>query len=90
MTTENWEKNKSFSLITLLGTTQVDNWALFNMSRLSMILICSSFMNFSPGSWFFLPLGTRIYNKLMEFIKKQYWDRGYQEVRNQLLIIFFE
>ncbi|KAH9773419.1 threonine--tRNA ligase 1 [Citrus sinensis] len=34
----------------------------------------------SPGSWFFLPLGTRIYNKLMEFIKKQYWDRGYQEV----------
>lgn len=89
MTTENWEKNKSFSLITLLGTTQVDYWALLNMSRLSMILICSSFTNFSPGSWFFLPLGTRIYNKLMEFIKKQYWDRGYQEVRNQLLIIFF-
>ncbi|KAK6922152.1 Threonyl/alanyl tRNA synthetase, SAD [Dillenia turbinata] len=34
----------------------------------------------SPGSWFFLPHGTRIYNKLMEFIKKQYWERGYQEV----------
>ncbi|KAJ4711144.1 threonine--tRNA ligase, mitochondrial [Melia azedarach] len=34
----------------------------------------------SPGSWFFLPLGTRVYNKLMEFIRKQYWDRGYQEV----------
>ncbi|KAH9709080.1 threonine--tRNA ligase 1 [Citrus sinensis] len=37
----------------------------------------------SPGSWFFLPLGTRIYNKLMEFIKKQYWDRGYQEIEKQ-------
>ncbi|PON44620.1 Threonine-tRNA ligase, class IIa [Parasponia andersonii] len=34
----------------------------------------------SPGSWFFLPLGTRIYNKLMEFIRNQYRERGYQEV----------
>ncbi|XP_044491438.1 threonine--tRNA ligase, mitochondrial 1-like isoform X2 [Mangifera indica] len=34
----------------------------------------------SPGSWFFLPHGARVYNKLMEFIKKQYWERGYQEV----------
>ncbi|TXG56339.1 hypothetical protein EZV62_017652 [Acer yangbiense] len=34
----------------------------------------------SPGSWFFLPYGTRIYNKLVEFIKKQYLERGYQEV----------
>lgn len=34
----------------------------------------------SPGSWFFLPLGTRVYNKLMEFIKEQYWKRGYTEV----------
>ncbi|KAF3431307.1 hypothetical protein FNV43_RR26038 [Rhamnella rubrinervis] len=34
----------------------------------------------SPGSWFFLPLGTRVYNKLMEFIRNQYRDRGYQEV----------
>ncbi|CAH8344301.1 unnamed protein product [Eruca vesicaria subsp. sativa] len=34
----------------------------------------------SPGSWFFLPLGTRIYNKLMGFIKEQYWKRGYTEV----------
>ncbi|XP_048602072.1 threonine--tRNA ligase, mitochondrial 1-like [Brassica napus] len=31
-------------------------------------------------SWFFLPLGTRVYNKLMEFIKEQYWKRGYTEV----------
>ncbi|KAM1859430.1 hypothetical protein ACFX13_011738 [Malus domestica] len=34
----------------------------------------------SPGSWFFLPNGTRIYNKLMEFIKNQYRERGYKEV----------
>ncbi|XP_062025534.1 threonine--tRNA ligase, mitochondrial 1-like [Rosa rugosa] len=34
----------------------------------------------SPGSWFFLPNGTRIYNKLMEFLKNQYRERGYQEV----------
>ncbi|KAM0943463.1 putative threonine--tRNA ligase [Dioscorea sansibarensis] len=34
----------------------------------------------SPGSCFFLPHGTRIYNKLMEFIRAQYWERGYQEV----------
>ncbi|KAA8529546.1 hypothetical protein F0562_033655 [Nyssa sinensis] len=34
----------------------------------------------SPGSWFFLPHGARIYNKLMEFIRTQYRERGYQEV----------
>ncbi|KAK9276514.1 hypothetical protein L1049_006048 [Liquidambar formosana] len=34
----------------------------------------------SPGSWFFLPHGTRVYNKLMEFIRAQYRERGYQEV----------
>ncbi|WCJ21684.1 Threonine--tRNA ligase [Euphorbia peplus] len=35
----------------------------------------------SPGSWFFLPHGTRIYNKLMEFIRGQYRNRGYEEVK---------
>ncbi|CAL1395092.1 unnamed protein product [Linum trigynum] len=35
----------------------------------------------SPGSWFFLPHGTRIYNKLMGFIKSQYIQRGYEEVK---------
>ncbi|XP_068641015.1 threonine--tRNA ligase, mitochondrial 1 [Aristolochia californica] len=34
----------------------------------------------SPGSCFFLPHGTRIYNKLMDFIRNQYRERGYQEV----------
>ncbi|RVW47196.1 Threonine--tRNA ligase, mitochondrial 1 [Vitis vinifera] len=37
----------------------------------------------SPGSWFFLPHGGRIYNKLMEFIKAQYKERGYHEVEKQ-------
>ncbi|PSS26851.1 Threonine--tRNA ligase [Actinidia chinensis var. chinensis] len=34
----------------------------------------------SPGSCVFLPHGARIYNKLVEFIRNQYWKRGYQEV----------
>ncbi|CAN1321087.1 Threonine--tRNA ligase, mitochondrial 1, partial [Linum perenne] len=37
---------------------------------------------FSPGSWFFLPHGTRIYNKLQGFIKSQYRERGYDEVKS--------
>jgi hypothetical protein len=34
----------------------------------------------SPGSAFFLPHGARIYNKLMEFIRSEYRNRGYMEV----------
>lgn len=34
----------------------------------------------SPGSWFFLPLGARIYQKLMDFIRSEYRNRGYEEV----------
>jgi len=34
----------------------------------------------SPGSCFFLPHGARIYNKLMNFIRDEYRDRGFQEV----------
>ncbi|KAG9448755.1 hypothetical protein H6P81_008720 [Aristolochia fimbriata] len=34
----------------------------------------------SPGSCFFLPHGTRIYNKLMDFMRNQYRERGYHEV----------
>ncbi|CAL4904564.1 unnamed protein product [Urochloa decumbens] len=34
----------------------------------------------SPGSCFVLPHGARIYNKLMDFLRQQYRDRGYQEV----------
>lgn len=34
----------------------------------------------SPGCCFFLPHGTRIYNKLMDFIRVEYRRRGFQEV----------
>ena len=38
------------------------------------------FHNLSPGSCFWLPHGARIYNKLIAFIREQYWQRGYEEV----------
>jgi threonyl-tRNA synthetase len=38
------------------------------------------FHDLSPGSAFFLPHGTRIYNTLMEYIREQYHKRDYQEV----------
>jgi hypothetical protein len=39
------------------------------------------FDELSPGSCFFLPHGGRLYSKLVEVIKEQYWLRGYDEVR---------
>lgn len=38
------------------------------------------FHKMSAGSAFFLPHGTRIYNRLMDWIKSEYWKRGYEEV----------
>ncbi|KAF1816720.1 threonyl-tRNA synthetase [Eremomyces bilateralis CBS 781.70] len=38
------------------------------------------FHELSPGSCFFLPHGTIIYNTLQAFIRSEYWKRGYQEV----------
>lgn len=38
------------------------------------------FHELSPGSAFWLPHGTRIYNKLISFIKGFYWERGYDEI----------
>ncbi|XP_070007003.1 threonine--tRNA ligase, mitochondrial 1-like [Nicotiana sylvestris] len=38
------------------------------------------FDELSPRSCFFLPHGTRICNRLLDFIKSQYWKRGYEEV----------
>ncbi|KAG0687716.1 threonyl-tRNA synthetase [Pichia californica] len=38
------------------------------------------FNEMSPGSCFWLPHGTRIYNKLVDMIREQYQIRGYQEV----------
>jgi len=38
------------------------------------------FHQLSPGSAFFLPHGTILYNRLVNMIKKEYWKRGFQEV----------
>ena len=38
------------------------------------------FHELSPGSCFFLPKGAYIYNKLIEFIRHEYHERGYTEV----------
>eukprot|EP00461_Guttulinopsis_vulgaris_P001653 UN01653 len=38
------------------------------------------FHQLSPGSAFFLPHGTRIYNKLVDLIRTEYRKRGYDEV----------
>ena len=38
------------------------------------------FHELSPGSCFFLPNGAHIYNTLINFIKEEYWKRGFQEV----------
>ena len=38
------------------------------------------FHEYSPGSAFFLPHGTRVYNKLVDFIKQEYRMRGFDEV----------
>ncbi|CAL1530765.1 unnamed protein product [Lymnaea stagnalis] len=38
------------------------------------------FHELSPGSCFFLPRGAHIYNTLINFIKSEYWKRGFTEV----------
>lgn len=38
------------------------------------------FNELSPGSCFWLPHGARIYNTLIDYLKKEYHTRGYQEV----------
>ncbi|XP_014256412.1 threonine--tRNA ligase, cytoplasmic isoform X2 [Cimex lectularius] len=38
------------------------------------------FHELSPGSCFFQPKGARIYNTLIEFIRSEYRERGFQEV----------
>ncbi|XP_046871940.1 threonine--tRNA ligase 1, cytoplasmic [Hypomesus transpacificus] len=38
------------------------------------------FHDLSPGSCFFLPKGSFIYNSLMDFVKSEYRKRGFQEV----------
>lgn len=43
------------------------------------------FDKISPGSCIFLPHGTRIYNKLIEFIKSEYHKRGFDEVKTPII-----
>ncbi|XP_036623185.1 threonine--tRNA ligase, mitochondrial [Trichosurus vulpecula] len=43
------------------------------------------FHEMSPGSCFFLPRGTRVYNALMTFIRDEYAHRGFSEVRTPTL-----
>ena len=38
------------------------------------------FHHWSPGSCFFQPAGTRIYNALLELIREKYWEYEYEEV----------
>lgn len=38
------------------------------------------FHHWSPGSCFFQPHGTRIYNALVDLIREKYWDYEYDEV----------
>lgn len=38
------------------------------------------FHQLSPGSCFFLPLGARIYNNLVAFMREKYWEYEYEEV----------
>jgi len=38
------------------------------------------FHELSPGSCFFLPHGARIYNTLVDYLRQEYWKRGYEEV----------
>jgi len=38
------------------------------------------FHEMTPGSCFFLPKGAHIYNTLVNYIKSEYWKRGFKEV----------
>jgi len=38
------------------------------------------FHQLTPGSAFFLPHGTRIYNTLMGYLREKYWEQEYDEV----------
>src|SRR3989338_3111711 len=53
--------------------------------RLGKELELFTFMEESPGSAFFLPKGTIIYNELLKLIREEYAKRGYQEVITPLL-----
>lgn len=43
------------------------------------------FHHSSPGSCFWLPKGTMIYNKLMDLLKKEYIKRGFMEIKTPIM-----
>ena len=48
------------------------------------------FHELSPGSCFFQPKGAHIYNKLLAFLKEEYWKRGFQEVRGSCYYVLLK
>lgn len=53
--------------------------------RLGEQLDLFKFHELSPGSVFFLPKGAFVFNKLIEFMRKEYVKRGYSEVVTPLI-----
>jgi len=43
------------------------------------------FHKHTPGCCFWLPNGTRLYNKLLDFMKDEYFKRGYSEVKSPII-----
>ena len=62
-----WQDNKTLS-------EKVDHRFIGNSQKLFF------YSEYSPGSCFFYPHGTIIYNKLVNFIKTEYKKRNFQEV----------
>merc|ERR1719220_1563961 len=88
-----WEGNsEAESLQRVYGisfpdTKQLKEWKLFQEEaakrdhrKLGKEQDLFFFHELSPGSCFFQPKGAHIYNKLLAFIKEEYWKRGFQEV----------
>ncbi|KAL6080572.1 Threonine--tRNA ligase 2, cytoplasmic [Balamuthia mandrillaris] len=72
--------------------TQLKEWTTMReeaMKRDHRLLIKNQnlvmFSPLSPGSPFFLPHGTRIYNRLVNFLRDEYRKRGYEEVITPLV-----
>jgi len=88
-----WEGNaEAESLQRIYGisfpdTKQLKEWKQFqeeaakrNHRKLGVEQELFFFHELSPGSCFFQPKGAHVYNTLVDFIKKEYWKRGFQEV----------
>merc|ERR1712088_1301324 len=88
-----WEGNsEAESLQRIYGISFPDNkqmkeWKLFQEEaakrdhrKIGIQQDLFFFHELSPGSCFFQPKGAHIYNKLLEFIREEYWKRDFQEV----------